>query len=111
MKNEKSIKKVVIGFFVGIGAAILFVFRTILQGQRDAANATRDGIAELKRAAEQQQRNNREAVSGIDGALNTIAEIRKNQKYVEDDSVLDQWYCSELFSDNSDNDLGCEPLN
>lgn len=107
----KNAKKIIISFFVGIGTAILFVFRNILQGQRNSIDPNRNRVEELKRATEQQQRNNREAVSGIDGALNTIAEIRKTKKYVEDDSGRDQCYCSELFSDNSDNDLGCEPLN
>lgn len=98
--NDK-VKKIIYGitaFFAGIFA---FILRAKICNHRDTANSTRDRVEELKRRADEQQSNNRAAIEGIEGALNTIAEIRKNQKYVEDDSTLDQWYCRELFDNNN----------
>ena len=89
-------------FFVGI---FTFICGIILQNKRNTTNENRARVEELKRRAEQQQSNNRDAIEGIDGALETIAEIRKKQKFLEDSDILDDWYCTELFSDdNNSND-------
>lgn len=77
--NERA-KKIFMylgSFFVGIFA---FICGAILQGKRNTIDENRARVEELKRRAEQQQSSNREAVTGIDEALETISEIRKKQQ-------------------------------
>ena len=106
-------------FFICIGAFIAgifgFILRDLLQGKRDTANENRARTEELKRqsdtqqsenrrvveAAREQQSNNGEAITGIDEASDIIREIRTKQQIVEDSNALDEWYCSQLFSDNN----------
>lgn len=109
--NERA-KKVFMclgSFFVGI---FTFICGAILQGKRNTTNENRARVEELKRksdsqqsenrrvveAAREQQSNNGTAVTGIDEASDIIREIREKQKIVEDGHALDEWYCSQLFS-------------
>lgn len=96
--NAKKVFGYIAAFFSGIFA---FVIGAVLQNKRNSTDTDRDRVEELKRRADEQQSNNRATVERIEDALGTIAEIRKNQKYVEDDSSLDQWYCCELFDNNN----------
>ena len=116
--NERA-KKIFMclgSFFVGI---FTFICGTILQSKRDTTNENRARAEELKResdnqqsenrrvieSAREQQSNNREAITRIDEASEIIREIRAKQQILEDDSSLDEWYCTELFSDdNNSND-------
>lgn len=75
--NAKKIFTIIAAFFVGIFA---FIGRAILQSKRGTTNSNRDRIDECKKRAEQQQSNNRNAIEGIDGAIQTIQSIRKNQQ-------------------------------
>lgn len=110
--NERA-KKVfmcISSFFVGIFACIC---GAILQGKRNTANENRARVEELKRESDKQQSENRrvieaarkqqsdngETITGIDEASDIIREIREKQKIVEDGHALDEWYCSQLFSD------------
>lgn len=78
MKNEiKKIIGYIVAFFAGITA---FIIRTKICDNRNTTDSNRDRIDECKKRAEQQQSNNREAIEGIDGALETIQSIRKNQQ-------------------------------
>lgn len=106
-------------FFICIGAFIAgifgFILRDLLQGKRSTANENRARTEEFKRqsdtqqsenrrvveAAREQQSNNGEAITGIDEASDIIREIRTKQQIVEDSNALDEWYCSQLFSDNN----------
>lgn len=103
MKNEiKKIFSIIAAFFAGIAA---FIIRAKICDNRNTTDSNRIRIDECKRRAEQQQRDNREAIEGIEGTLATISEIRKNQKYIEDSDCLDKWYCNSIAGDN---DLGAE---
>lgn len=102
--NERA-KKIFMclgSFFVGIFA---FICRTILQSKRNTTDENRARVEELKRRAEQQQSNNRSAVTRIDEASEIIREIRAKQQILEDDDCLDKWYCNSIIGDN---DLGAE---
>ena len=78
--NERA-KKIFMylgSFFVGIFA---FICRgKILSCFGNTTDENRARVEELKRRAEQQQSSNRETVTGIDEALETISEIRKKQQ-------------------------------
>lgn len=76
-ERAKKIFMYLSSFFVGIFA---FICGAILQGKRNTIDENRARAEELKRRAEQQQSSNREAVTGIDEALETISEIRKKQQ-------------------------------
>lgn len=78
MKNEiKKICNIIIAFFAGIAA---FIIRTKICNHRNTTDSNRNRVEECKRRAEQQQSNNRDAIEGIDGAIQTMSEIRKNQQ-------------------------------
>lgn len=78
MKNEiKKIIGYIVAFFAGITA---FIIRTKICDNRNTTDSNRIRIDECKRRAEQQQSNNREAIEGIDGAIETIQSIRENQQ-------------------------------
>lgn len=97
--NERA-KKIFMylgSFFVGI---FTFICGAILHNKRNTANENRARVEELKRESDEQQRDNREAISGIDEALETITEIRKNQKV--DDRNIDSFNYCECGFDNND---------
>lgn len=76
-ERAKKIFMYLSSFFVGIFA---FICGAILQGKRNTIDENRARAEELKRRAEQQQSSNREAVTGIDEALETICFIREKQQ-------------------------------
>lgn len=105
--NEKT-KRI----FMYIGASIIgifsFIFGAVLQGKRNSIDENRARAKELKRESNEQQSANRRAIkearerqsknkaaiSGIDGALETITEIRKKQKHVSESDNLSNSDCS-----------------
>ena len=78
--NAKKVFGYIAAFFAGIFA---FIIRAKICNNRNSTDSNRIRVDECKRRAEQQQSNNRDAIEGIDGALNTIAEIRARQKILE----------------------------
>ena len=79
-----KVKKIIYSiaaFFAGIFA---FILRAKICDNRDAANSIGDRVEELKRRADEQQSNNSATIEGIEGALNTIDEIRAKQKILEE---------------------------
>lgn len=101
--NAKKIFGYIAAFFAGIFA---FVIGAVLQNKRNSTDSIGDRVEELKRRADEQQSNNSAAIEGIEGALNTIDEIRAKQKILEEcDSSdgLNTFDLSECVSSNNSN--------
>lgn len=101
--NAKKVFGYIAAFFAGI---FTFVIGTVLQNKRNSTDSVGDRAEELKRRADEQQSNNRATIEGIEGALNTIDEIRARQKILEEcDSSdgLNTFDLSECVSNNNSN--------
>lgn len=80
MKINEKIKTFFICIGVFIAGVFGFIFRDLLHNKRNTTDENRDRVEQLKKEAEQQQRDNRETVSGIDEAIGIITEIKKEQR-------------------------------
>ena len=100
--NEK-VKMFFVGIFTAVLGFLAFIGRSLFQDKRNRTDQNRADVERLRRQSEEQQSANSDAIRGIDEALETIGEIRKRKIYMEDSDILDQWYCSQLFSDDNDN--------
>ena len=93
-KDKKSMLYYIIGFFVGVFSTIAGVF---LFDKRKSTDSFGDINKDIERNRELAESNHSRAESTAQSALDTISEIRKKQKVVENSSdnnfVYNNWKC------------------
>lgn len=88
----------IIGFFVGVFSALAGVF---LFDKRKSTDSAGDFSDRIEKNRERAVSNHTRAERTAQAALDTISEVRKTKKNMEDNHIREYWDNCELFDNGS----------
>lgn len=98
-KDKKSMLSYIIGFFVGV---VSLFAGMLLYDKRKSTDSVGDFSDRIEKNRERAVSNHTRAERTAQTALDTISEVRKTKKNMEDNNIRESWDNCELF-DNGGN--------
>ena len=98
MGEKKSMLSYIIGFVVGV---VSLLTGMLLYDKRKAADSVGDFSDRIEKNRERAVSNHTRAERTAQAALDTISEVRKTKKDMEDNHLRESWDNCELFDNGS----------